>query len=101
MQVKRNLSVEKLAQVAHILKAIAHPVRLEILEALESEEPLMVSTIRERLKTPIEQSMLSHHLIKLKDKNILQADKRGKHVFYRISDRQILKIFDCMEQCDL
>ena len=60
---KRNLSFEKLERVAKILKTISHPVRLEILEVLEMEEPLTVSTIRERIKTEVEQSMLSHHLI--------------------------------------
>lgn len=101
MKTKRNLSFEKLTAVANILKTISHPVRLEILEILEHEEPLSVSSIRERIQIEVEQSMLSHHLIKMKDKGILSSTKQGKHIFYSIIDRQVLKIFDCMENCSI
>lgn len=101
IQSKRNISIQKLEQVAHVLKTISHPVRLQILEVLEEEEPLDVTTIRERISITVEQSMLSHHLIKMKDKGVLQSVKEGKSVLYSLCDRQILKIFDCMEKCDL
>lgn len=98
---KRKFSPEKLQGVAKILKTIAHPVKLEILEVLEHEEPLDVSTICERIGASCEFSMMSHHLAKLKDNGILKSVKKGKQVFYSISDRQVLKIFDCMENCEL
>lgn len=98
---KRKFSPEKLQGVAKILKTIAHPVKLEILEVLEQEEPLDVSTICERIGAQCEFSMMSHHLAKLKDNGILKSEKQGKQVFYRIADRHILNIFDCMENCDL
>lgn len=100
MQTKRSIEPEKLKRVAYVLKTIAHHVRLEILEILEAEEPLSVSTILERLDADVEQSMLSHHLIKMRDNGILESTKEGKHVLYQISDRDVLKIFDCMESCD-
>lgn len=94
----RNLSLEKLAWVAKILKIISHPVRLEILEVLETEEPITVSEIQERIEADVEQSMLSHHLAKMRDNGILKAQKRGKNIFYSILERRVLKIFDCMEK---
>jgi len=97
---KRNLSFDKINRVAKILKTISHPVRLEILEVLEMEEPLTVSVIRERIGSEVEQSMLSHHLIKMKDNDILVSYKKGKHIYYSIADRQVLKIFDCLGGCD-
>ena len=96
---KRNLSITELGKVAEVLKAISHPVRLEILEVLEVAEPLTVSDIREQIDIEVEQSLLSHHLIKLKDKGVLKSVKQGKNIYYSICDRQILKIFDCMEKC--
>lgn len=96
----REISIDKLQLVAKILKAIAHPVKLQILETLEQEEPLDVSTICERIQFSCDVSMISHHLAKLKDNGILQSEKKGKQVFYSISDRNILQIFDCMENCD-
>ncbi|MFM9947767.1 MAG: ArsR/SmtB family transcription factor [Saprospiraceae bacterium] len=98
---KRTLDPEKINRVAEILKTIGHPVRLEILEVLEAEEPLAVSEIQERIGIPTEQSLLSHHLIKLKDKGLLRSEKRGMNVYYSLEDRKLLHIFDCMEQCTL
>ena len=98
---QRNLTSDKLNAVAKIFKTIAHPVKLEILEILEAEEPLDVSTICERINTSCETSMMSHHLTKMKDNGILCSQKQGKQVFYKIADRQLLSIFDCMEGCDL
>ncbi|HIA36773.1 MAG TPA: transcriptional regulator [Flavobacteriales bacterium] len=99
--VKRKLSVEKLKSVANLLKTISHPVKLEILSVLEAQEPLDVSTICSRIGVVCESSMMSHHLAKMKDNGILVSDKIGKQVYYKIADRHILKIFDCMENCDL
>jgi len=99
--IKRKLSASKLKKVANILKTISHPVKLEILEILEQFIELDVTTIREKLKMKCEISMLSHHLSKMKDNGILMSDKKGKQVFYSISDRNILKIFECMEHCSL
>lgn len=99
-QTKRNFSISKLEKVAKILKTISHPVKLEILEILENEEPLDVSTIHSRINLNCETSMLSHHLSKMKDNGIVSAEKNGKQVFYRVTDRSILNIFDCIEKCD-
>lgn len=100
-ETQRKISPERLETVAKLLKTIAHPVRLEILEVLESEEPLDVSTICNRIDHPCEISMMSHHLSKLKDNGVLLSDKQGKHIFYRLADRRMLSIFDCMHKCEL
>ena len=42
---RKQLNAEQVTRVAEILKTIGHPVRLEILEALEEKEPLSVSEI--------------------------------------------------------
>lgn len=98
---KRQFSTRKLQKVAKVLKTISHPVKLEILEVLETDEPLDVSTLCERIGADCEISMMSHHLAKMKDNNILISEKSGKQVFYSITDRQILNIFDCLERCDM
>lgn len=98
---KRKLSTSKLQAVAKILKTIAHPVKLEILEVLETEEPLDVSTICQRIGAECEISMMSHHLTKLKDNGILTSEKKGKQVYYRIANRYILNIFDCMKKYEI
>ena len=91
---------EKIATVAEILKTIGHPIRLDILQVLSSQEALCVSDILSALDHNVEQSLLSHHLIKLKDKGILIAQRSGMHRMYKISDKRILKIFDCIDKCE-
>lgn len=98
---KNHLSSDQVIRVAEILKTIGHTVRLQILEALEEKEPLTVSEIQEKIESNTEQSLLSHHLIKMKDRGILKCEKQGMNVLYSLADRKILKIFECMQSCSL
>ncbi len=97
----QTLSPEKLARVAQILKSIAHPVKLQILQLLRDEEQLDVTSLCQKLGMDCEISMMSHHLSKLKDCGILQSKKRGKQVFYSLKNRTLLSLFHCMDNCDL
>lgn len=99
--VKRKIDIEKIGLIANLLKTIAHPIRLEVLMALEKEESLTVGDIKSSIDIEVEQSLLSHHLVKMKDRGILQSKKEGKYIRYQICNREILHIFDCMENCDL
>ncbi len=96
---KDSLQAEQLEQVADILKVIAHPVRLKILKRLGSQNRANVSEIIEH--TGLEQSLISHHLTKMKDKGILISERSGKNVYYKLKDHHLLNIFDCMKSCDL
>ncbi len=89
----------KLERVAEILKTLSHPVRLSVLQNLQKSERLSVSELIEVLD--IEQSLLSHHLTKMKDKGILKSEREGKNIYYSLADVTILKIFDCMSTCGL
>ncbi len=101
MKVKRNIHINHIKKAAEILKTIGHPIRLSVLQSLEAAEPKSVSEIQADLGMDVEQSLLSHHLIKMKDRGLLQSEKIGMNVYYSITDRHILKIFDCMESCGL
>ena len=101
MKRDKILSSQTVQKVAHLLKTIGHPVRLQILEALERKNCLSVSELSEIINLDVEQSLLSHHLIKMRDNGILRSEKRGMYVYYSITDRKILNIFNCMDSCDL
>ena len=75
---RRNINAAKLEKVAHILKAISHPVRLEILEVLEGKPAQSVAEILEQLD--VEQSLLSHQLTKMKDTGILESYREGRNI---------------------
>lgn len=98
---KSSCSSDRYIEVSKVLKTIAHPVKLEILQLLGRQEPLDVSTMQETLGCDCRISMLSHHLSKLKDNGVVYSEKKGKQVFYSLTDRNILSIFDCIDSCEL
>ena len=75
-----KLSPEELEKAANMLKAIAHPMRIAILNYLDNGKKLTVTEIHELLK--IEQSTTSHHLGILKDKGVLASKREGKNTYY-------------------
>ena len=95
------LNQKQVSRVAEILKTIGHPIRLNILQLLDKEEALFVSDIQQKLPLKIEQSLLSHHLIKMKDNGVLSCEKNGIYVKYSSKDGAILHIFECMKTCNI
>ncbi len=93
---KRNLSTEKLERAANILKAIAHPMRIAILNYLEEKGTLTVTEIHKLLG--IEQSTTSHHLGILKDKGVLGSKRDGKNTYYFLKYDNISQILDCVSK---
>jgi DNA-binding transcriptional ArsR family regulator len=93
-----NINKEKLEKAAYILKTVAHPTRLAIVDLLNINPRLNVNDISETLD--VEQSLLSHHLITMKLKGILRSEKEGQNVFYSLKERDVLKLIDCIEHCD-
>ena len=92
-------AVEKINQIAYILKGIGHTVRLQIIQLLESGKPLSVGDIQAALD--IEQTVLSHHLSKMRDMGLLVAERDGKRIYYKLKDEQISQIITCMKKCDI
>ncbi len=88
-----------LAKIAEVVKTIGHPQRIEIIEVLRTFPSLTVHEIQDKMRTKIEQSLLSHHLIKMKDKGILISNKEGASVYYSLRVREILRLLECLENC--
>jgi ArsR family transcriptional regulator, virulence genes transcriptional regulator len=92
-----ELTPEKLERAAGMLKAIAHPVRIAILNFLEDGKRLTVTEIHELLK--IEQSTTSHHLGILKDKGVLSSKREGKNTYYFLKHENLSNIVSCVSNC--
>jgi len=90
----KQLSHEVLARMAQVLKLLAHPHRLKIIEILEGEDEAPVHVIVERLGLP--QGATSQHLNQMRRANLIEAERRGKEVWYRIADRRSLTILSCI-----
>jgi len=75
------------------LKLLSNPTRLMILcNLIESER--CVGDLEKDLN--ISQSALSQHLSKMRDKGIVKSEKQGQHVFYSISDSDVVDIINVL-----
>jgi len=74
---------------ADFLKALAHPLRLQIIEFLKNGEQ-KVGTIAKKLGIP--QSSLSRHLLFLREGGVLKSRQVGTIIFYDIESRDIFKV---------
>ena len=91
--------IQKLENVAFVLKTIAHPMRIGIIELLTKNDKLSVNKICEMLGS--EQSLTSHHLSNMKFKGILSSEREGKNIFYSLKLTEVTKVISCMEHCDM
>ena len=77
------------------LKAISHPLRLQILCIL-GENEVSVQEIVACVGTS--QSNISQHLAILREKGILATRKEANRVFYRVGDPRMLKLIVMMQE---
>ena len=73
---------------AAVLKALAHPTRLFIVEEI-SRQPLCVADITEMVGSDV--STVSKHLSVLKNAGLVSMEKKGKQVFYSLRMRCALE----------
>lgn len=92
---KENL--DRLNSVVEMLKAIAHPVRISIIDLLEKNGRCSVSEIHTALNQ--DQPVISHHLSIMKSKNVVDFDKEGKHCFYYLKHENFSKVLSKIEEC--
>lgn len=90
---------QKLERAAYILKCVAHPVRISIIDLLEQRERLTVTELQQVLG--IEQSLLSHHLTNMRDKGIVDTQREGKRMYYFLTDVTITSIIDSIHACKI
>ncbi len=74
---------------AEILKVLGHPVRLRIVAGLMSQS-CNVKKIWECLELP--QATVSQHLALLKNKGIIEGQRDGVEVFYRVVSETVKEI---------
>lgn len=79
---------------ANIMKAMAHPSRLKMIDELAHGERCVCD-----LQTLIghDMSTVSKHLSILKKAGIVVSDRRGKQIYYRLKVPCILNFFHCIE----
>lgn len=76
---------------AEFFKALAHPLRVRIIDALRGGE-IGVNELSVRLG--VEQTTLSQQLAILRSRNIVVGRKNGSNVFYSVRDPAMFRLFD-------
>jgi len=91
-----------LAQIdSDFVKALAEPVRIEILKFLVLAGPSDVNSLAEKM--PQDRSVISRHLSIMKGAGLLNMKKEGRHVIYSVDGDSALqkseKIVETIKQC--
>jgi len=89
---------ERAKQLAEILKAVAHPLRIRIVAALCQKEE-HVNGLAERLGAP--QAIVSQQLQILRMRKLVGATRNQGFAHYRILEPQLKNLVSCMEKCSL
>ena len=92
------LDKETLEKVAFVLKTIAHPLRIGIVDLLNKYEEQSVNQSCEALNS--EQSLTSHHLQNMKLKGILGSRREGKNIYYHLKVKEVTSVITCIEKCE-
>jgi ArsR family transcriptional regulator len=80
---------------ADFFKALAHPLRISILDALREGE-LTVNEISQHFN--VEPANASQQLAVLRNRNIVVTRKDGANVYYSVSDKSIFKLLDAAKE---
>ena len=80
---------------AKVIKALAHPARLFIVDQLTQHGEKCVCELTEMVGTDM--STVSRHLAVLKSAGILDDEKRGSMVYYRLRVKCVLDFCACIE----
>jgi len=94
MKTKTKHGKARYAARARIAKAMAHPSRLLLLEAMEEKERC-VCELTELVGA--DQSTVSKHLAVLKQAGLVEDRKKGVMVYYRVKVCCLQGFWDCIE----
>lgn len=74
--------------MAVLVRAMAHPVRLQIIEVLSRENEACVCHLENRLG--LRQAYLSQHLARMRLGGVVKAHRKGLNVYYSLADESVV-----------
>ncbi|WP_397572709.1 ArsR/SmtB family transcription factor [Silanimonas sp.] len=86
MGVRDRMAEDQVVELAEMFRLMSDPTRLRIILAC-LDAPVSVGDMAEGLG--LSASLVSHHLRLLRAARLLQADRRGRQVFYVVGDSHI------------
>ncbi len=83
--------------LAEILKALGHPIRLQIVSILCSRDENVGNLARE---IGASSSSISQQLSILRMRGLVSRRYNGGHAFYKLEEPRLRDMIACMSQCD-
>lgn len=80
---------------SNIIKSLAHPVRLMIVDALSKVKEANFMKVYELFE--LDKSTVSKHLTILKQSGIISARKKGTDMIFKLETPCIMKFFECVQ----
>ncbi len=92
------IGAEILERAARVIRVLGHPLRLRLLEVLETGETHVNDLVA---ASGAPQALVSQHLAILRSEDVVGARRDGLRVFYRITEPKVHRILACIRDCDL
>lgn len=86
---------DKLQESSELLRALTHPLRMQILEFIDSQDRINVNKIYNTLN--LEQSITSQHLRILRNAGIVETKRDGKFIFYSINYEKVKRAKEAID----
>lgn len=86
-------------RLAHLLKALADPVRLRLLRLVAESPDTTACACHMPTALGISQPTLSHHLKKLVDSGLLVREQRGRWAHYRLETDALGPVQGYLDAC--
>jgi DNA-binding transcriptional ArsR family regulator len=97
MVLTERIVSEKLISAVNMLKVIAHPVRLSIVDLLTENERMTILEIQEALN--LEQAIASQQITLMEDKGVLNSERVGRNKYVSLRFPKMKNIVSCLENC--
>ena len=91
---RKLISLKAMGEAAECLRTLAHPCRLRMVQMLLSGE-YTVGELAEACEIP--SHMASEHLGLMRDRGLLTSERRGRSMYYSVSEEGLRGIMDCIE----
>ena len=88
------LDLKYMEEKAELLKVIAHPIRLCIVRGLWKNGGCNVTHMQCCLDVP--QSTVSQHLGKLRQAGVIEGERNGLEITYKLKDERVKSILACL-----
>lgn len=97
MVLTERIAAEKFVSAVNMLKVIAHPVRLSIVDLLTENERMTILEIQEALN--LEQAIASQQITLMEDKGVLNSERVGRNKYVSLRFPKMKNIVSCLENC--